>query len=47
MVKDGGRRAVMGLARMVERGVVGLVLKNGEGQRLGDLELIGHGEGEA
>ena len=37
----------MGLAGMVERGVVGLVLKNGEGWRLGDLELIGHGEGEA
>ena len=32
---------------MVERGVMGLVLKNGEGWRLGDLELIGHGEGEA
>ena len=47
MVKEGGRRGVMGLAGMVERGVVGLVLKNGEGWRLGDLELIGHGEGEA
>ena len=32
---------------MVERGVAGLVLKNGEGWRLGDLELIGHGEGDA
>lgn len=37
----------MGLAGMVERGVVGLVLKDGEGQRLGDLELIERGEGEA
>ena len=31
MVKEGGRRGGMGLAGMVERGVVGLVLKNGEG----------------
>ena len=37
----------MGQAGMVERGVVGLVLKNGEGQRLGDLELIEHSGGEA
>ena len=37
----------MGLARMVGRGVVGLFLKNGERQRLGDLELIEHGKGEA
>ena len=37
----------MGLARMVGRGVMGLVLKDGERQRLGDLELIERGEGEA
>ena len=31
MVQEGGRRGIMGLVGMVERGIVGLVLKNGEG----------------